>query len=105
MAVAPITIQESAAPVRREATRAAVAVPPRAARRAARTGTPETPPIVTVYFHTDGELHHHAWCGQALEFHGTRAELEMDFFCLHCVEHVTLPNAILSRIPVGPPLV
>jgi hypothetical protein len=29
----------------------------------------------------------------------------MDFFCSHCVEHVTWPNAVLPRIPVGPPLV
>jgi hypothetical protein len=71
----------------------------------AEDGNPrENPPIVTVYFHTDGELHH-GWCGHPLEFHGTRAEIEMDFFCIRCVEHVTLPNAILPRIPVGPPLV
>jgi hypothetical protein len=29
----------------------------------------------------------------------------MDFFCIRCVEHVTVPNTILPRIPVGPPLV
>ena len=106
MAVAPITTQESSAPSRRND-----ATP----RRRGRPGTrrtprgqdgnpPGNPPIVTVYFHTDGELHH-AWCGQPLEFHGTRAGLEIDFFCLYCVEHVTLPNSILPRIPVGPPLV
>jgi hypothetical protein len=103
MAVAPITTPEHAAPIRqpvRRRTRLGGRRGPRA-----EDGNPrENPPIVTVYFHTDGELHH-GWCGQPLEFHGTRAGLEMDFFCIHCVEHVTLPNAILPRIPVGPPLV
>jgi hypothetical protein len=103
MAVAPITTPDQAAPVRqpvRRRTRLGGRRGPRA-----EDGNPrENPPIVTVYFHTDGELHH-GWCGHPLEFHGTRAGLEMDFFCIHCVEHVTLPNTILPRIPVGPPLV
>ena len=105
MAVARITTQESEAPVRREA------IPRRRGRPAKRRtprgqegNPPQNPPIVTVYFHTDGELHH-AWCRQALEFRGMHAGLEIDFFCLHCVEHVTLPSSILSRIPVGPPRV
>jgi hypothetical protein len=105
MAVAPITTPEQAVPVRRTTpVRRRTRLGGRRGPRAEDGNPRENPPIVTVYFHTDGELHH-GWCGHPLEFHGTRAELEMDFFCIRCVEHVTLPNAILPRIPVGPPLV
>ncbi len=59
-------------------------------------------PIVTVYLSPDG-LFHHAWCHQPLEYHGRRARLEVDFFCLRCVEHVALPESVLPRIPVRVP--
>jgi hypothetical protein len=59
-------------------------------------------PIVTVYRAPDG-LFHHAWCHQPLEYHGRRARLEVDFFCLRCVEHVALPETVLPRIPVRVP--
>lgn len=59
-------------------------------------------PIVIVYQAPDG-LFHHAWCHQPLEYHGRRARLEVDFFCLRCVEHVALPEAVLARIPVRVP--
>ena len=59
-------------------------------------------PIVTVYQAPDG-LFHHAWCHQPLEYHGRRARLEVDFFCLRCVEHVALPETVLARIPVRVP--
>jgi hypothetical protein len=59
-------------------------------------------PIVTVYQAPDG-LFHHAWCHQTLEYHGRRARLEVDFFCLRCVEHVALPESVLPRIPVRVP--
>jgi hypothetical protein len=56
-------------------------------------------PIVTVFQTPDGQFHH-GWCHQPLEFHGRRAALEVDFYCLRCVEHVTLPESVLPRIPV-----
>jgi hypothetical protein len=105
MAVAPITTPEQAVSARRATpARRRTRLGGRRGPRAEDGNPRENPPIVTVYFHTDGELHH-GWCGHPLEFHGTRAGLEMDFFCIHCVEHVTLPNAVLPRIPIGPPLV
>ena len=103
MAVAPITTPEQEAPVRRAPVRRRTRLGGRRGPRAEDGNPREIPPIVAVYFHTDGELHH-GWCGHPLEFHGTRAGLEMDFFCIHCVEHVTVPNTILPRIPIGPPL-
>lgn len=56
-------------------------------------------PIVTVFQTPDGAIHH-SWCHQRLEFHGRRAAIEVDFYCLRCMEHVTLPESILPRIPV-----
>ncbi|MFI5325853.1 MAG: hypothetical protein ACHQ7H_06435, partial [Candidatus Rokuibacteriota bacterium] len=35
---------------------------------------------------------------QPLEFQGRRAQLELDFYCLRCMEHVALPQFALSRI-------
>ncbi len=61
---------------------------------------PPAPPIVTVFRSPDGSLVH-AWCGQPLEFQGRRAGLELDFFCHRCVEHVPLPECVMSRIPLG----
>jgi hypothetical protein len=57
----------------------------------------ELPPITSVFL-TDGRLHH-AWCKQPLDYQGTRAGLELDFYCYRCVEHVTLPESVLARIP------
>jgi hypothetical protein len=50
-----------------------------------------------VYASPDGELYHSA-CKTALEFQGRRAQLEFDFYCLRCMEHVALPQFALSRI-------
>ena len=44
---------------------------------------------------SDGTISH-ARCGQPLEFHGTRGSVAVDFFCLDCQEHVSLP---LRRLP------
>ena len=57
----------------------------------------EMPPITTVYL-TDGRLHH-TWCKQPLDYQGTRAGLELDFYCYRCVEHVSLPEVVLARVP------
>lgn len=62
---------------------------------------PAAPPVVTVFRTPDGRIFH-AWCRQPLEFQGRRAGLELDFYCLHCVEHVPLPECVVSRIPLGP---
>ena len=59
--------------------------------------TEEAPPITTVFV-ADGRLHH-TWCKQPLDYQGTRAGLELDFYCYRCVEHVTLPEAVMARIP------
>jgi hypothetical protein len=48
----------------------------------------------------DGRIGH-SRCGRPLEFHGCRAGIELDFYCHACVEHVTLPECVLSRIPLG----
>jgi hypothetical protein len=58
------------------------------------------PPIVTVFRGPDGI--HHARCGRRIEFRGSRGGVEFDFYCLSCREHVTLPDAVLARIPDGP---
>lgn len=54
-------------------------------------------PLATVYASHDGELYHTV-CKQPLEFQGRRAQLEFDFYCLRCMEHVALPQFALSRI-------
>jgi hypothetical protein len=54
-------------------------------------------PLATVYASQDGELYH-AVCKTPLEFQGRRAQLEFDFYCLRCMEHVALPQFALSRI-------
>ena len=56
--------------------------------------------IVTVYRAMDGGLHH-ARCSRRLSFHGQRAGLELDFYCLACAESVTIPFCVLERIPVA----
>ena len=76
MAVAPITTPEQEAPVRRAPVRRRTRLGGRRGPRAEDGNPREIPPIVAVYFHTDGELHH-GWCGHPLEFHGTRAGQEL----------------------------
>ncbi len=54
---------------------------------------------MAMYFSPDGTLHH-ARCRQPLQFRGVRAELEGDFWCLTCHEHVTVPRYAVAGIPV-----
>lgn len=61
----------------------------------------DAPAIVTVFHQLDGRIYH-ARCRRQIEFCGTRGGLELDFYCLSCREHVTLPEHVLARIPVGP---
>lgn len=83
---------------RAEATRQAGSdsgrVPPRA--RAAE----ESPPVVTLLRAPDGAIFH-ARCRQPLEYQGRRARLELDFYCLRCVEHVSIPESVVPRIPLN----
>lgn len=58
---------------------------------------------MAVVFRTpDGRIIH-VRCGRALEFQGRRAELELDFYCPQCMEHVPVPDCTRSRIPLGEP--
>ncbi|HEX9822436.1 MAG TPA: hypothetical protein VGD07_22790 [Methylomirabilota bacterium] len=63
------------------------------------TTTPRNamPPVATVYRGPDGALHH-ARCASRMDFQGRRAGLELDFYCLHCCEHVTLNSYVLMRL-------
>jgi len=56
------------------------------------------PPLATVYRAPDGSICH-AWCGRPLQFQGYRGGIELDFYCQRCLEHVTVPECILSRVP------
>lgn len=59
------------------------------------------PRIVSVYRGVaNGELRH-SRCDRELVFVGVRGGIEIDFYCLTCREHITLPEAALSRVPVG----
>jgi hypothetical protein len=59
------------------------------------------PRIVSVYRSAvTGEVHH-ARCARELSFIGIRGGIEVDFYCLPCREHLTLPGAALARVPVG----
>jgi hypothetical protein len=77
--------------------------PRRRRSRAARTpevvDIREAPPITTVFREAAGGIHH-GRCGRLLDFHGRRAALELDFYCTGCLEHVTLPEMVVNRIPV-----
>jgi hypothetical protein len=55
------------------------------------------PPVATVYRAPDGALHH-ARCASRMDFQGRRAGLELDFYCLHCCEHITLNTYVLMRL-------
>ncbi len=58
------------------------------------------PRIVSVYRGpVNGEIHH-ARCNRELIFIGIRGGIEVDFYCLGCREHITLPEAALARVPV-----
>jgi hypothetical protein len=56
------------------------------------------PSIVTVFIDPSGAICH-SRCQQPLEYQGTRGRVEVDFYCLRCVEHVSLPIHVLPRIP------
>jgi hypothetical protein len=56
------------------------------------------PPPGIAFYTPDGSICHYR-CGRPLVFLGRRGGIEMDFYCEQCVEHVTLPECILSRIP------
>lgn len=49
---------------------------------------------------SDGTVSH-ARCGQPLEFHGKRGSVAVDFFCLECQEHVSLPLRRLPSLEMG----
>lgn len=88
-------------------TGAAVRRPARSSRRGGEreviTEAMLNAPIVTVFRTPDGQVHH-GRCHQTLEYHGRRAALELDFYCLRCTEHVTLPELVFPRIPVRMPM-
>jgi hypothetical protein len=54
---------------------------------------------MTMYFSPEGFLHH-TRCRSRLHFRGVRAQIESDFFCLTCCEHVAVPHFAISQIPV-----
>lgn len=61
-------------------------------------GARDNPAIVTVFMEPAGTICH-SRCRQPLEYQGTRGQIEVDFYCLRCVEHVSLPLHVLPRIP------
>ena len=54
---------------------------------------------MAMYFSPDGILHH-TRCRRPLQFRGIRAEIESDFWCGACHEHVALPRYAVTSIPV-----
>ena len=56
------------------------------------------PPLAVVFRCPDGHICH-ARCGRSLQLQGCRGGLELDFYCPRCLEHVTMPECILPRIP------
>src|SRR5919204_1479644 len=66
-----------------------------------RPASNEIPAITTVYLGEEGL--HHARCGQPMAFLRKRQQLELDFHCRVCHEHISLPEYALSRVPVGDP--
>ncbi len=70
-------------------------------REALPTGVaaPVEPAVSTVHMGSDGTIFH-ARCGQALAYMRTRGGLELVFYCLECVEHVTLPLHAMPRVPM-----
>ncbi len=59
------------------------------------------PRIVSVYRGAAAGEFRHARCDRELIFVGVRGGIEIDFYCLGCREHITLPEAALARVPVG----
>lgn len=59
------------------------------------------PRIVSVYRGPVGGELRHSRCERELTFIGVRGGIEIDFYCLVCREHITLPEAALARVPVG----
>jgi hypothetical protein len=59
------------------------------------------PRIVSVYRGAAAGEFRHARCSRELVFVGVRGGIEIDFYCLGCREHITLPEAALARVPVG----
>ena len=59
------------------------------------------PRIATVYRGAAAGEFRHARCDRELIFVGVRGGIEIDFYCLTCREHITLPEAALARVPVG----
>ncbi len=61
---------------------------------------PAEPAVSTVHMGSDGTIFH-ARCGQPLAYMRTRGGLDLDFYCLECVEHVTLPLHAMARVPMA----
>ena len=65
-------------------------------------GSPAPPPMIVVFRTRQGRVAH-ARCRRPLEFLGRRGGIELDFYCPCCMEHVTVPDCVLPRIPLGAP--
>jgi hypothetical protein len=61
----------------------------------ATTGMSSLEREAAAFMGSDGTISH-ARCGQPLEYHGTRGSVAVDFVCVECREHVSLP---LHRLP------
>lgn len=61
------------------------------------TPQPDAPVVSTVYLE-HGDLRHRR-CGAVIGFLGRRQGVELDFYCLRCHEHISLPEYVLARIP------
>ena len=59
------------------------------------------PRIVSVYRGPVAGQIHHARCDRELSFVGMRGGIELDFYCLGCREHISLPEAAIVRVPIG----
>lgn len=66
----------------------------------ATTGTDSLERRDAAYMGSDGTVSH-VRCGQPLEFHGTRGSVSVDFFCLDCQEHASLPLRRLPSLEMG----
>jgi hypothetical protein len=65
------------------------------------TGQIDNPTIVTVFMKPSGTIYH-TRCRQPLAYQGMRGRIEVDFYCLRCIEHVSLPIIVIPRIPMEP---
>ena len=64
--------------------------------------SPRTMPrIMSVYRGSVGGELRHARCDRELVFVGVRGGIEIDFYCLGCREHITLPEPALARVSIG----